>query len=364
MPLGFLLFPLLLVFAAHGQTTRSIPAFPGAEGFGAAATGGRGGKVVFVTSTRASGNGSLQWALDQPGPKYVIFRTSGVIPARIHLREGNATIAGQTSPGGITVRGFVTDETPFQDQAERAPRRHAENWILRHIRIRPGLNGPSDDGLRLRYTRRAIVDHVSVGNAADEAVEISYSNEISIQYSLLAETLGSHSFYGGMLMNYSNPGAGFALDKISIHHNPFVRVQGRLPEVSRESRAAANSTMRLEISCNLYWDPDFFIALGADTNVVTNASGLPYPLHFRLNAVNNLFHARPSFPYGMWDDAILRAASAKNQKTSSMSKATECRPSRIAAISPCFIVATIFAAPPRKIRRGWRPPNRGVMRFR
>jgi len=296
------------------QAQSTAPSFPGAEGFGASATGGRGGRVVFVTNTRATGPGSLQWALDQPGPKYVLFRASGIINARTHLRRGDVTIAGQTSPGGITVRGFVTDESPFQDQAVRAPGAHAENWILRHIRIRPGANGPSDDGLRLRYTRRAIVDHVSVGNATDEAVEISYSNGLTIQNCILAETVGSHAFYGGMLMNYSNPAHGFALDRISIHHNAFVRLQGRLPEVSRESRAAANSTMRLEISCNLYWDPSFFIALGADTNIITDRNGNPYPLHFRLNAVNNVFRPRPGFRYGMWDDAILRvpASAARN----------------------------------------------------
>jgi hypothetical protein len=153
-----------------GNTFAQLPAFPGAEGFGAAATGGRGGQVVYVTNTNADGPGSLQWALDQPGRKYVLFKVSGVIDARIHLRGGDATIAGETSPGGITVRGFVTDETPFQDQTVQLPGQFAENWILRHIRIRPGLDGPSDDGLRLRYTRHAIVDHVSIGNATDEAL--------------------------------------------------------------------------------------------------------------------------------------------------------------------------------------------------
>jgi hypothetical protein len=286
------------------------PAFPGAEGFGASATGGRGGRVIVVTTTAPSGPGSLQNALDQGGPRYVVFAVSGTIDARIHLTHGDVTIAGETSPGGITIRGFVTDETPFQDQAVRAPSQFAENWILRHVRIRPGAGGPSDDGLRLRYTRNAIVDHVSVGNAEDEAVEISYSNGITIQNSLLAETVGGHSFYGGLLMNYSNPAHGFALDRLSIHHNLFVRIEGRLPEASRESAAAAGSTMDLELSNNLYWDPRFFIALGADTNVVTDGLGQPYPIHYRLNAVSNVFRVGTAFPYGMWDDQILRAPSA------------------------------------------------------
>jgi len=285
----------------------ALPAFPGAEGFGATATGGRGGRVLYVTTTAADGPGSLQWALDQPGPKYVLFKVSGLIDARIHLRAGDVTIAGESSPGGITVRGFVTDETPYQDQLVQAPVQFAQNWIMRHIRIRPGIDGPSDDGLRLRYTRRTIVDHVSVGNATDEAVEISFASEISVQNCLLAETLGGHSFYGGMLVNYSNPSQGFPLDRISIHHNAFVRIEGRLPEVSRESLGAAGGSMDLEISCNLYWDPDFFIALGSDTGVVTGPGGRPYPVHFRLNAVNNMFRTRESFPYAMWDDQILRS---------------------------------------------------------
>jgi hypothetical protein len=167
--------------------------------------------------------------------------------------------------------------------------------------------------LRLRYTRRAVVDHVSVGNAEDEAVEISYSNNLSLQNCLFAETVGGHSFYGGMLLNYSNPAHGFALDNLSIHHNLFVRLEGRLPEVSRESEAAAGSTMNLELSCNLYWDPRYFIALAPDTNVVTSG-GVPYPLYYRLNAVNNVFRTGPEFPYGMWDDQILRAASASGNE--------------------------------------------------
>ncbi|MBU6181162.1 MAG: hypothetical protein KGR69_15955, partial [Verrucomicrobia bacterium] len=114
----------------------------------------------------------------------------------------------------------------------------------------------------------------------------------------------------GMLMNYSNPAHGFALDRLSIHHNLFVRLEGRLPEASRESAAAAGSTMDLELSNNLYWDPRFFIALGADTNVVTNGLGQPYPIHYRLNAVGNVFRTGSAFPYGMWDDQILRAPSA------------------------------------------------------
>jgi VCBS repeat-containing protein len=281
----------------------ALAAFPGAEGFGAAATGGRDGSVIYVTNLNADGAGSLQWAIDQPGARYILFKVSGLIDTQIHLTNGDVTIAGQTSPGGITIRGFVTDESPYQDQAVQAPADFAENWILQHIRIRPGATGPADDGLRLRYTRNAIVDHVSIGNAIDEAIEISYSNNITVQNTILAETVGSHSFYGGILMNYSNPAYGFGLDNVSLHHNVFNRIEGRLPEGSRESAAAANSFMNLELSNNLYWDPRFFVALGVDTAV---AGG--QPIYWKLNAVNNLFHTANSFQYGMFDDQILSVA--------------------------------------------------------
>ena len=283
-----------------------LVAFPGAEGFGAYATGGRGGTVIYVTNLNADGPGSLQWAIDQPGTRYILFKVSGLIDAQIHLTHGDVTIAGQTSPGGITVRGFVTDETPYQDQAVQAPAAFAENWILQDIRLRPGLTAPGDDGLRLRYTRNAIVDHVSIGNAIDEAIEISYSHDITVQNTIIAETVGGHAFYGGVLMNYSNPDYGFKLDNVSLHHNIFDRIEGRLPEGSRESLAAANSYMNLELSNNLYWDPRFFVELGQSTGVVTDSSGEPYPIYWNLNAVNNYFQVGNSFPYSMFDDLILR----------------------------------------------------------
>ena len=42
-------------------------AFPTAEGFGKYASGGRGGKVVEVTTLADSGEGSLRWALTEAG---------------------------------------------------------------------------------------------------------------------------------------------------------------------------------------------------------------------------------------------------------------------------------------------------------
>lgn len=289
------------------------PAFPGAEGFGVTATGGRGGQVIYVTNLNASGPGSFQAALETPGKRYILFKVSGVIPALAHLRYGECTIAGQTSPGGIYVRGFLADDEPDWD----TPPRH-DNWILRFVHSRPEwyYNPPKnwgdacDDALRILQTREAIVDHCSLGRADDECVQISEASYITIQNCIIAETPGNHSEYGGMLLNYYSE--QHPLDSVSIHHNIWNRIRGRVPELSRESPDAVNKTLMIELSCNVIWDNDFMIWGSSDTNVGTDP---PKPIYYKMNWVNNLMYPRSSFTSGMFTDAIVRDAKSapKNQ---------------------------------------------------
>lgn len=291
----FLIFgSLFLAGAARAQKA----SFPGAEGFGATATGGQGGQVIYVTNLNANGPGSFQAALDTPGPRYILFKVSGLIAGIPHLTYDDVTIAGQTSPGGIIVKGFHTTEEPFCDQDPICIQsaRTAENWILRFIRTRPGLEGGLDDGLRLLHTRRAIIDHVSVANATDEAVQISFSNDITIQFSQFAETLGGHANYGGMLLNYTDPANGWELSRISLHHNVWNRLLGRLPEISRESPGAGNTVMQLELASNLIWDPDYFIDIGNES--YPQGGGSSQPVYYQMNWVSNVFEVRPGHIYG------------------------------------------------------------------
>jgi pectate lyase len=269
---------------ATGAAPATVKAFPRAAGFGAIATGGRGGRVITVTNLNASGPGSLQDALDQTGPRTVVFAVSGLIDAPIHLTRGDVTIAGQTAPAGIAVRQFHTTEEPYCDQDLICINgsRRADNWILQHVRIRP--DGQQDDGLRLRYTRRAIVDQVSIGGATDEAVEISYSNDVTLQNTLIAETVGSHADRGGVLVNYSNPAQGYALTRLSLYGNTFNRILGRYPELSREGRHLAGEVMDIDISNNLYWDMGYFIDIN---NTTISASDEGEPIYYRLNLAEN-----------------------------------------------------------------------------
>lgn len=276
-------------------------AFPGAEGFGACTTGGRGGVVYYVTTLAADPGGttpgSLQWALNQTGPRYILFKVSGVISGPVQLTRSDVTIAGQTSPHGIIVRGFHTTENPYidHDRGRIASVVHADNWILRYLRTRPA-GGGLDDGLRLRYTRNAIVDHVSVADATDEAIEISYSNTITIQNTMLSETLGDHADRGGILVNYSNPADGFPLDRLSLHHNTWNRIEGRMPELASETVESNGRTINVEISNNLYWDPGYFMDV---TNTTHAGGGDGLPIYYALNYVGNYYYARSGFRFGM-----------------------------------------------------------------
>ena len=284
---------------------RPPPAFPGAEGFGAIASGGRGGAVIYVTTLAADPNGqtpgSFNWALRQSGARTILFKVSGVIHAAGNIVHSDVTIAGQTSPGGVIVRGLICDGHYEQNVCD--------NLIVRHIATRPAWNlgVPAggerlDDGLRLDGINRFIIDHVSVANAADEAIQISWASDGTIQYSTLGETVGDHADRGGMLINYSvslKP-----QDRLSIHHNLWYRIGGRLPEITCEASALPAQpgsvtdcqahALQLEVSMNLVHDPGFTLYYNRDVD--QNSALGPYRL--QLNLVGNRWQTRPDFLYG------------------------------------------------------------------
>ena len=68
---------MLFATMAHAQTL----AFPGAEGFGRFASGGRGGSVCKVTSLANSGAGTLRDCLERTGARTIVFTVGGIINA-------------------------------------------------------------------------------------------------------------------------------------------------------------------------------------------------------------------------------------------------------------------------------------------
>ncbi|MDQ3813155.1 MAG: hypothetical protein M3347_04290, partial [Armatimonadota bacterium] len=140
MKIDWLRSYLLLMLGTCGLPTSLLaaPAFPGAQGWGKNALGGRQNtqtKILFVTSLEDSGPGTLREALNQKGPRIILFKTGGVIElkSRISFRNDYVTIAGQTAPGdGIIIRNYPI-------------RIGASHVIMRGLRIRNG-DGPGPKG--------------------------------------------------------------------------------------------------------------------------------------------------------------------------------------------------------------------------
>lgn len=215
---------LLLALSCASATAEALPAFPGAEGFGAGATGGRGGDVLKVTTLAPTGPGSLQAALDSFGPRIIVFDVSGVIEGDITIPYGDVTIAGQTAPGaGITIAGRLIAD---YDNA-------VSNVIVRHLRIRPMYTGsPSGDqfdGAQFSTSSNIILDHLSIAWGVDETLDLYGASNVTVQWSTIEEGATSGHPEGAHNYGLINGPEG---SNSSIHHNLFIHQQNRNPAVA------------------------------------------------------------------------------------------------------------------------------------
>lgn len=139
-----------------------IPAFPGAEGGGGFSFGGRGGKVITVTSLEDEGPGTLREACEQGGARIIVFNVAGIIRLKtpIIVRAPYVTIAGQTAPGdGICVAG----ESFWVN---------THDVVVRHMRFRRGETyvGRRDDSFGGNPVGNIMIDHCSTSWGLDENI--------------------------------------------------------------------------------------------------------------------------------------------------------------------------------------------------
>lgn len=175
-------------------------AFPGAEGFGKNTTGGRGGKVIHVTNLNDSGTGSLREALEQKGPRTVVFDVGGDIfltgmQLAIGSSNGDLTIAGETAPfPGITVRGDNISDSSYGGTLDIS----GSNIIIRYISVRENNNNRTDnDAIRLRNVsgmRNIILDHVSMSNGSDENFSVTDVTNATVQNCMLTNSDTAYNF--------------------------------------------------------------------------------------------------------------------------------------------------------------------------
>lgn len=215
---------ILTLFSLN--TAGAIPAFPGAEGHGAVATGGRGGVVYEVTNLNDSGPGSLRDALNHNIARTIVFRVSGTIHlnSKLNLYYGNVTIAGQTAPGdGIC----IANGTLYAGYT---------NVIIRYIRCRlgdcwpDGTENEDADATWGRYGDRIILDHVTASWSIDETFSYYVNTNFTAQWCMVSESLynshhekGNHG-YGGIWGSTNS----------SWHHNLLAHHTSRNPRIDGE----------------------------------------------------------------------------------------------------------------------------------
>lgn len=210
-----------------------IPAFPGAEGGGMFTPGGRGGKVIVVTSLADSGPGTLREACETGGARIIVFNVSGVIKLKspIHVLAPYVTIAGQTAPGdGICVTGesFLID---------------THDVIIRHMRFRRGSQDVAyrDDALGGNGIGNIMIDHVSASWGLDENMSMYrhvYARgangyglklptvNITIQNSVFSEALDAYNHAFGATIGGHNSMFARNLFACNISRNSSIGMNG------------------------------------------------------------------------------------------------------------------------------------------
>jgi hypothetical protein len=195
----------LLGYVEVPVATRAALATPGLVlpnfiGFGRATVGGRGGKILRVTSLADSAAtpvpGTLRHAIEtESGPRVVVFDVAGTILLRkpLQVLSPNLSILGESAPDpGITLHrgGLII---------------RASNVIVRHLRIRVGRYPVSPDNPATRDVisvfssasqpvKNVVIDHNSLYWSTDEIVGMNCkgattSVNVSLSDNIIAEAL-------------------------------------------------------------------------------------------------------------------------------------------------------------------------------
>jgi hypothetical protein len=222
MRCSLMIFPAVLAILMISDVSVSIPAFPGAEGFGACSIGGRGGKVIFVTNLNDTGQGSLRQAVKADGPRTVIFRVSGTIAleSAIVVTKPYITIAGQTAPGdGICLKNHALVIA-------------ADHVVVRYVRCRPGDDAKAEsDSISISSGRDIIVDHCSASWSVDETLSASSRGRlgnVTVQWCIISESLNNSIHHKGP-HGYGSLIRGSFGNGYTYHHNLYAHHHARLP---------------------------------------------------------------------------------------------------------------------------------------
>jgi pectate lyase len=264
------LFVMLLfgtVFACRAQPV----AFPGAEGFGKFATGGRGGEVMIVSNLSDAGPGSFREAVEAKKPRIVVFAVSGTIRLSTPVNvRGDVTIAGQTAPGD----GICLADQPVSVAGD--------NVIIRYLRFRMGdryqnkgkVHGSGhDDAFSASRRKHLIIDHCSVSWSNDECMSVYGGDSTTLQWNIISEPLDySYHFETGD-KDYEHHGYGgiWGGAHLSAHHNLFAHCVSRNPRFNGTRLGA--SVERVDFRNNIIYDwggNNVYGGEGGEYNIIAN----------------------------------------------------------------------------------------------
>ena len=206
-------------------------AFPGAEGYGRFAIGGRGGTVYHVTSLDDDVDnpqpGTFRYGITKvKGPRTIVFDVAGYIDLKRRLlcSDKYVTVAGQTAPG----KGVILKGAPFGMNSD---------GITRFMRIHRGYAATEAeqsrglDGFGIAGGDHAIMDHCSIAWTTDEGFSSRGAKSITLQKTMISEALNcaDHPNYGaGACHGYAATiGGGQGGGVGSFHHNLLAHCEGR-----------------------------------------------------------------------------------------------------------------------------------------
>ncbi|MBW8687898.1 carbohydrate-binding protein [Chitinophaga rhizophila] len=271
---------LLLTYPTAAQQL----AFPTAEGFGRLASGGRGGKVYFVTNLNDAGPGSFREAFNAyPGePLTIMFRVGGIInlTSELRIRRSDITIAGQTAPGGgICLKGhsFIMNGARAASQGGN----HG-NVIIRYIRSRPGGTlSTGIYGFNMENCHNVIIDHCSFSWANEECAAMYDFKNATVQWCIVSEGL----YNAGHAKGVRGYGGVWGGQNASYHHNLITNQNSR---AIRFGGARAHDTLALTDYRNnvIYNSGSGGAAYGGEVEITGGRS--------HINMVNNYYKPGPA----------------------------------------------------------------------
>jgi pectate lyase len=264
-------------------TGAELSSFPGAQGYGKYSEGGRGGRVIEVTTLADTGPGSLRACMEAEGPRNCVFKIGGVIRLERSIKVesengflsvlGQTALLGQTAPGG----GILITIDAVNKEKAHTPLvfKGTNDVILRHVRVRPRFPNSikNVDAITVEDSVEVYVDHVSGSWATDENFNSHGSTtEITVAYSIFGEGLDKHSKCALLGSDPRGP------QKITFWNNACISNNDRNPDDNHHGGSCIDIINNLFFNAKSEWGEIFS----------------QYPGGTPISYVGNYFKAGPS----------------------------------------------------------------------